>query len=542
VRLSSGEPRPQHTRPHLELQRDLALPYGWVFGLIVLFALAASAFSYRTLAPLAEGESPQAVLLLVPLAALVVLAFQLAPVSRHGDETAANVGFALPLVLIYLALVLILPAKLSYFYWLYRFDLLTLPVIVAVAVILFFGLPALWSSRSGFLLLLFSWPPLLDWVVQRLDRPLTVLVSRLAEPLVALGGVHVERRDELFTVGTGAKTVTLTVASACSGMVSVFAFLLVGGALVLILRGSREAKAAWLGLGIALVLAANVVRVALVLSVAGRSGIDRAFDVVHTFSGAVLFLSIFFAMLLLLSRFGLTLALPRRDTVEPLHLTRGGVLFRLALLTLMAAGLALMVGGSGFRQPGLYFGAPKVTTERPIRLPPQYHQRSSRTLPSVAGLFGDGAKARTVVFTSPDERIYAAQVVLTESYESAQRYGVLDCFVVHDVRVYSARRVALPGGGTALLAALSFNKNETASISWIQPVLLGGERFWRRVILYGTSAIQSKEPAKKHSFFGSLSVWLLNKLSPYGYPRSPERFRSAEENLTQLAGALTKAG
>jgi hypothetical protein len=208
----------------------------------------------------------------------------------------------------------------------------------------------------------------------------------------------------------------------------------------------------------------------------------------------------------------------------------------------MSAGLALMVGGSGFRQPGLYYGAPKVTMERPLRLPPKYHQRSNETLPYIAGLFGNGAKARFVKFTGPDGRTFFAQVVLTESYRSAQRYGVLDCFLFHRVRVYSARRVALPDGGTALLAALSLNGNDTASISWIQPVLLDGKRFWRRVILYADPVVVANAPAKKRSFLSSLSVWLLNKLSPYGYPRSPARFRSTEDDITQLAGALTKAG
>jgi exosortase len=538
VASSPGEPPLGLARLRLDLGRRLTLSYLQAFSLIAAVAAVAGAFSYWTLLPLAESESPHAVILLVPLVGLVVLAIELAPAPRHGEETAANIGFALPLVVGFAALVLLLPARLSYFYWLYRFDLLALPIIVGIAVILLFGLPALWSTRSAFLILLFAWPPLLDWIVKEIDAPLTSFVSWLAEPLAGLGGVEVARYGTAFTVGKGAGAVSLTVSSACSGLASVFAFLLVGGALVLVLRGSREAKLTWLATGLVLVLAANVVRIAAVLAVAGRFGIATAFDVFHYTTGAVLFLAAFALMLFLLDRFRLELRLPARAEIGPLHLTRGGFLFRLGFIGLLAAALAVLVASSGFRAPGVYFGAPALTRTATLPLPDGYARNSDTSLPFVANLFGAGSYAHLIEFSGPGNRGYSAQVVITPSYRHASRYGVLDCFVFHRVEVLSARRVSIGGGGTALLSAINLEGRDLGSISWLQPVLFDGHRSWRRVVLYGNLIERAPAETTHRSLIGSFSVWLLNRISPYGRPRSPARFRQTESDLIALAGAL----
>src|SRR5438094_267878 len=104
----------------MELRRVAAV----LFATAMLLIGVPAAFSYRQLAPLAGSDSPESVLLLVPVAAFVMLAAKLAASSRHGAEAAVNVVFAFPFLLVLAALLVWLPVKLSYFYWVYRLDLL----------------------------------------------------------------------------------------------------------------------------------------------------------------------------------------------------------------------------------------------------------------------------------------------------------------------------------------------------------------------------------------------------------------------------------
>jgi hypothetical protein len=105
------------------LSRRVSVPYlGGLTALVVLTAVA-FAFSYGELAPLAGSDSPESVLLVIPLVAFARIALKLVGVARHGDEVAVNVIFALPFLLVLAALLVWLPVKLSYFYWVYRVDL-----------------------------------------------------------------------------------------------------------------------------------------------------------------------------------------------------------------------------------------------------------------------------------------------------------------------------------------------------------------------------------------------------------------------------------
>src|SRR5436305_889159 len=167
------------------LAKRVTISYPIALVALIGLTLGAFAYSYGQLAPLAGSESPESVLLLIPLAAFVLIGRALFDVAPRSDEAAINAVFAAPLLVVLAALMIWLPAKLSYFYWVYRLDLLAVPFFVGGAIIMLFGIPAFWRARSGIAVLLLGWPPLLDSLIREVSDPLAHTTAQITATAVA---------------------------------------------------------------------------------------------------------------------------------------------------------------------------------------------------------------------------------------------------------------------------------------------------------------------------------------------------------------------
>src|SRR5262249_25275928 len=114
-----------------------------------------------------------------------------------------------------------------------------------------------------------------------------------------------------FTVMHGAQTVTMSVASACSGANGLVGFLLVGVAFLVVVEGSRWGKLLWLATGALLVWILNVGRFRLLCLAAKRGGERAAIAGLHPHVGLVVFTLAVGVMVLLMRRFGLRLKFGR---------------------------------------------------------------------------------------------------------------------------------------------------------------------------------------------------------------------------------------
>jgi len=128
-----------------------------------LLGLVGGAYHY-SLITLLNGvslQTPLAYLGLVPLVALfLVVVYTLAPkpdLDIHDRYIDYIIG--VPLLLVALAIVVVVPIRLSTFFWLWRLDLISLPIFAAGAVALAFGVRALWRIRAPLGFLLLAWPP-----------------------------------------------------------------------------------------------------------------------------------------------------------------------------------------------------------------------------------------------------------------------------------------------------------------------------------------------------------------------------------------------
>jgi exosortase len=503
--------------------------FGGAYALVAGSTAIAFAHAYAGLSPLLGSESPESLLLVVPFAAAYVLWRSLGSGARDGGELTVNLFLGTPVLLVLLTLLLWFPTRLSYFYWVYRLDLLAVPFFVAFAVLVAFGLTALWRARWAVGLLLLGWPPLLDSLL----RLVTTRICAVQAALLGLLPLPGTRTGTTFLVGPHA---AITVAAPCSGLLGVVSMLLVGGVVAGCRTGSRRRKLAWLAASVALALVANVVRLALVVAVAAHAGIDSGFAVFHALAGPLLFALTLLVALQLLAPFGLEPAPRAVIQRRPVELQRGTA----AAVTAMVVVLAALASWStaAARTPGLFRDAIVLTPQQLLPLPSGFADTGTSQLASLGDLFGSSARAQLTHIAGLRGDAVAAQVVVTPTYRQARRYNVLDCFVFHQEHVYSTHVEPLVGGGSAVLTAVRLDHEDVATLTWIQPAVVDGRDAWRRVLLFayldGASAHGRAHVAGAQTF-GS---WLLDHVGPYGTTSPPARFHRAERGLVSLADQL----
>jgi exosortase len=466
-----------------------------------------------------------------------VLWRRLAAADRDGAEVAVNFFLATPLLIVLVTLLLWFPSRLSYFYWVYRLDLLAVPFFVAFAVLIMFGATALWRARWAIALLLFGWPPILDSLL----RLVTARASSLQASALGLLPLPARQLGDTFAVVHDGKESLITIAAPCSGMLAVLSMLFVGVLVVAFRAGSRRRKLAWLATAVALAFAANVIRLALVVTVAAHSGVAAGFAVFHALAGPVLFAVTLVGALLLLAPFGLT---PRAAVpYEPRRVELPRAIAATLATSIAAVAILAMWSTTAVRTPGLFRDVVALDGRNLLPLPDGFVNGGVANLASLGALFGGDTQAQLTHIDGIRGDAVAAQVVVTSSYRRAQRYNVLDCFVFHHAHVYSTHVEPLVGGGSAVATAVRIDSSDIATLTWVQPVLVDDRRAWRRVVLLayldGTSGTARRAHVGSAQHFGA---WLLDRFGPYGATAPPKRFRRAEQGLVGLADQLVRPG
>jgi exosortase/archaeosortase family protein len=478
-------------------------------------------YSLSTLLQTADQQTPLAYISLVPAIALALAAIRARPLKpeppiydRHVDYT---VG--VPLIAAAIAVNELLPARMSAMFWVYRVDLLTLPVFVAGAVAIIFGSRVLWRQRLAVLFLFLAWPyPYQKYLLGVLNAftSLTLLAmqkiavsTHLAKPAGSLD-------NTLFVVSHHGSTFALSVVSACSGVNGVVGFLLVGSAFAAIVRGPIVRKVLWLMGGMALLWAINLVRITFIFYAGKQWGESVAINVFHPFVGLVTFSLGVLAMILLIKPLGMHIAIgesaaPNRgapigpipvpslyDPPEPVSRIKSTLAVpRITMAVVVAVVAALVIGLSnlGLRSYNLVAdvgGQAKLVAFIQSPTAPQgWNIQYATTYGWAKPLFGD---------TSVWNRYYlhangsgplqtsvpvVADVITTPDLSSFSAYGVENCYTFHGYALADVAQVSLVGGVTG--QAMSYTSQQYGSWSivyWILPVKLGATTTYERIVLY----------------------------------------------------------
>ena len=516
---------------------------------LVVSVLVAYNYSLSTLLQTADQQTPLAYVSLVPAIALALAAIRARPLKpeppiydRHVDYT-----IGIPLIVTAVAINELLPVRLSAMFWVYRVDLLTLPIFVAGAVAIIFGSRVLWRQRLAIAFLFLAWPyPYEHYLLGVLNgfTDLTLLAMQKIAVFTGLAKPAGTLDNTLFVVTHHGSTFALSVVSACSGVNGVVGFLLIGSAFAAIVRGPIIRKVLWLVGGMALLWAINLGRIAFIFFAGKEWGEGIALHVFHPFVGLVTFSIGVLVMILLIRPLGMRITIGQ-DRPEPQPERRGPIpvpsLFDppvpaprskvtlavpkvyLALVVAAVAALILGISNFGLRSYNLVADvggqAKLVAFVRAPVAPRGWDVQFDTAYNWAKPLFGDNSIWNRYLLHSAGPGSLqtnvpvVADVINTPDLSSFSAYGVENCYTFHGYALTDVSQVSLVGGISG--QAMSYTSQQFGSWSivyWIVPVKMPAGTNYERVVLYvqnrGDGAVVSGLTTGRsvHNLGGSLNT------------------------------------
>lgn len=521
--------------------------------------IAAYHYSLATLMGDAAAQTPLAYLSLVPIVALVLIPAQLRLRSPEPDIHDRYLDYMLGLLFLFLSLtiVLVVPARLSTFFWQWRLDLISLPLFAAGAIALVFGSRVLWALRLPIVFLLLAWPApyqllLGSWLSG--FTAVTLAVVRTLLRAIPLATPVPGGDGSLFAVQSGSGHFVVAVASACAGANSLIAFLLAGIALLSLVRGGALARLLWLAAGLALVWAVGVVRILAILGAGHAFGEPFALDVLHPIAGLLAISASVLVMVLLLPAFRLQLRIPARaqdQLPRRLPVRHARVALTLVAVAAVLAGVANLQLRQ-YRALAEDLGSTRLQpTALSQVLVPGWAATRIDDYGWARQYFGpDSSWVRYLYTWQPEEAaVSASQSVLpvtidlisTSNLEALSRYGVEACFRAHDDQVLEQRRVDLGAGvvGRAVAYRSPSLGRDWVAVYWEWPVRTStGERYQRIVLSMAPADATVKAPVPMTSPLRNLAIDVADFLDgPRGMSASPAQGES-RDFLTGFARQL----
>lgn len=505
--------------------------------LAVLLAVVAFHYSLSTLIRTLKDQTPLSYLGLVPLIALALAASRIRPELRepaiHDRQVDYIIG--LPLMIGALAFNVLMPVRLSTMFWLWRLDLVSLPIFVSGVICLLFGVRTLWRLKVPVLFLLLAWPlPYTTLLVNWLNA---FTNSTLAGLNFMLRYVHVAAKDPTQSAGTylvhhGASSFQVSVASACSGVNGIVGYLLVAIAFLTGVVGSAIRKFAWLGFGLAAVWASNVVRILLILTAGNRWGENVAIDILHPFMGLVMFNLVVLLMVLVMRRFGLELRWSRGipGSTTSTMIKHAVPKLRLAVGVVAVFALVGAVANESLRSYDLVvssLGAPRLApfSDHPAQ-PVGWSAHKTDVYTWAKPFFGEDStwyRFEYVWDSNTHDELQSSSpvisdVIQTSDLSSFSTYGIEACYRFHGYQLHSIQTVDLGGGVTGNVLSYYNSKvhSDWTTVYWHWPVKSAdGKTRYERVtlMLIDTAGATFHGPSLSSSTARSLGLSVTNAIS-----------------------------
>jgi len=470
----------------------------------IAFVVVAYHYSLATVLRALKTQTPLAYLGLVPIIALLLAAARIRPAVGEPaiDDRQLDYIIALPLLVAALAFNVLLPVRMSTLFWLWRLDVVTIPVFTAGVITLLFGVRTTWRLRIPIAFLILAWPLpyttlLVNWLTAFTDTTLAGLDFALrfapiaSKQNAAAGTYLVHHAHTSFPV---------SVASACSGVNGIVGYLLVSVAFLTVVAGAAARKVAWLVFGLAGVWLSNVIRILMIVSAGHLFGSRVAIDVLHPFMGLVTFNIVVLAMVLAMPRFGLYLRLPGRGGVPELSQSVRSAVPKLRLAAAVLAGFTLLtfLTNDSLKSYDLVIsalGAPRLASfsDEPSH-PDGWQVQKTDTYTWATPFFGEDSTWYRYQFSfdgrNPSDLHSSAPVISdvinTSDVSTFSTYGIEACYRFHGFKLHSIRTVDLGGGVTGNVLAYynTSSKSDWTTVYWHWPVKsANGRTRYERVTL-----------------------------------------------------------
>ena len=475
---------------------------------LALAVVGAYHYSLLTLARDLGLDTPLAYLGLVPpMAVGIAMLTPRAAGEPEIHDRQVDLIVGLPLLATALFLQVTLPGRMGSDFWLYRVDLLTLPVFVAGCVVLLFGVRALWRFRVAVAFLLLAWPVPYAWFIDHflgLTTGTTISGLRASLHVLHVATPVAGSDGSTFQIVHHAVPYQVSVASSCSGVNGVVGFALVGTAFGAIVRGGRVRKALWLATGLLLVWGFNLARIVVIFWAGHVWGERFAVDGLHPVLGLFEFAAAVLVMVLLMPLAKLTI--PTRTTTTSLRdrlgaVPRGAAGMRLAGVSLLAI-VVVLFGVDGtltrFQLTASDFGAPKVEAiDAKPAVVPGFNAAPIAQYDWVTRFFGSGSSWHRFSYAqntyepgvegASQQAPVIADVIDSKSIQPFNAYGIEACYSFHGYTVHGDHTVDL-GGVTGHALTYRDGSQAWTVVYWIWAVADGnGGRRYERVVLLESS-------------------------------------------------------
>jgi len=486
-------------------------------GLALLLVAVAYHYSLETLFRSLTTETPLAYLGLVPFFALFLAAFQIRPTLDEHPIHDRQIDYiiGLPLLTTAVGFNLIMPVRLSTMFWLWRLDVVSLPIFTAGVIALLFGTRTLWRLKIPVLFLILAWPLpytsfLVSWLNTFTNTTLAALnfvlhYIRVAKPLLNEGA-------GIYQIRHGHSDFQVGVVSACSGVNGFVGYALVAIAFLVVVTGAWFRKAAWLALGLVASWVSNVIRIVIVIMVGHLAGETIAIDVLHPVIGLVMFNLVVLGMLLVVRRFGLQVPFMNSagDRRAATDVRRAVPKISLATAIVVVFVLIGALTNSSLRSYDLVestLGEPRLTAFTTQQsAPPGWTPIHTDTYTWATPFFGqDSTWLRFEFYSNGTGPLRAAtpiiaDVINTSDLNSFSTYGIEACYRFHGFKLYSIQTVDLGNGvaGNALTYYNTQAKSDWTTVYWHWPVKTpeGKTRYERMTLMMiNAGAVQYPQSA-----------------------------------------------
>jgi putative flippase GtrA len=517
------------------LDRALRVP------LAVMVVLAAYQYSLVTLLRGLIQEAAPTYLWLVPLVALPLLIWQATAPRRDPNIHDREVDYIVGIALLALALVVlvVVRGRLQALFWLWRVDLVSLPLFVAGVIALLFGLRALWRMRAGVAFLLLAWPPVGRQLLALDDA--TLAAVRVGLRILPLSAA--ESGAARFWVLHHGHREAVDLSGAVGGLDGLAGFAVVAVGFALLVQGRTGARVAWLCAGLLVAWLLQAARLLGVLALVGVGGPASSAEVPVRLGGLVASCLALTVMWLGMSQFGLRMqpgwrgARPRRLRVMAPRcgwaVPRAGI----ALAVVLAAGVAAAGAGrdlTKFRVAAGDLGEPRIARFSPTvdRLP-GWSVRRSRSFPAVVRRLGAGATWERYTYKRQRRHDGQAVPVLVADVTSTPDPVVLTANPPEVVYRLGGdptliRQVELAPGLTGRLVGQAPGAPGWSMLSWQWPVRAPNSRLrYERVTLIAPGQVRS---AARRSHLSDPTPDVGAVLTDFGRRLVRTRLRAA--NLT----------
>jgi exosortase/archaeosortase family protein len=389
-------------------------------------------------------------------------------------------------------------------FWVWRIDLVTLPVFLAGVVAILFGVRALWHYRVAILFLFLAWPWPYTTVLDRwlnAFTQVTIAAVNVALKIVPTATRMVGGDGSTFIVTHHNQSIPISVATECSGANGLVGFLLVGAAFLLVVRGTRVRKALWLGLGAVLVWLLNVLRIVTIFGTAHLWGESVAIDGFHPYIGLVVFNIGVLIMVLSMGRFDLEFSFPRSGdgddrTPKPPRPGSGyRPSWRVALACVAVPAVLLAMLNSDLRNSDTVatsLGTPRLAEfAKSEEHPDGWAVQQVTEFPQYKRFFG--ASSTWVRYQYLDHGASGlsadvpviADVIETSDRSSLDAYGIEACYRFHGFKISKQQSVDLGAGVVGGLLSWTNTDDGTSwtTLYWHWPIKTAAGTRYERVTL-----------------------------------------------------------